>query len=85
MKRELDAWVERAMPPCDFLRAVLNNDLKESFAKADHNNIAAMGHIVAYLYNEVPAQCWGSAEVVKDWATAGGLEGIAEMQDSHNG
>lgn len=75
------AWVTRAVPPGHFLRAVLTNNLKEAFGRADHKNIAAMGHIVAYLYNEAPYQCWGSAEAVKDWQTVGGLGGIAAMQE----
>lgn len=82
IQHDIVAWVSCAAPQGSFLTAVLANNLKEAFARADHNNIAAMGHIVAYLYNEVPSQYWGSAEAVKDWQTAGGLEGIAGMQDT---
>lgn len=38
----------------DFLRAVLDNDLFEAFARADHKNEPALHNIVMWLYNEAP-------------------------------
>ena len=62
-------YVDERIPPGGFLTAVLENDLKEAFGRADDGNIAAMFGIVAYCYNEIPGVCWGSPERVKAWLT----------------
>lgn len=62
-------YVEAGVPPGDFLMAVLQNDLKEAFGRADEYNTRAMHSIVQYLYNHVPEVCWGSPEKVKQWLT----------------
>ena len=76
-------WVERALPPGDFLGAVLANDLRESFARADDRNRAALFHIVRWLHNYAPGGCWGSPEAVAQWrgsdaAAVDALTGISE-------
>lgn len=63
----IEDFVHRGVPPGDFLYAVLSNNLKESFCRADHDNFKNMGLIVRYLYNFVPAACWGSPENVRAW------------------
>ena len=60
-------YIEHHIPPGHFLEAVFSNDLREAFGRADEENIAAMFHIVAYLYNKVPGNCWGSPEKVRQW------------------
>lgn len=50
-----------------FLTAVLCNNLKEAFYRADDNNTEHMFHVVSYCYNEIPSVCWGSPEEVKAW------------------
>lgn len=74
-RESIDAWVQDAKPTGGFLRAVLENNLREAFARADNDNSAAMHDIVSYLYNEVPGLCWGSPERVAEWPVV-----IAEMQ-----
>lgn len=74
-RESIDAWVHDARPTGGFLRAVLSNDLREAFARADLDNRAAMFDIVSYLYNECPGLCWGSYERVAEWPGV-----IAEMQ-----
>ena len=69
-RESIDAWVEDARPTGGFLRAVLSNDLREAFARADYDNSAAMHDIVSYLYNECPSMCWGSPERVAEWPEA---------------
>jgi hypothetical protein len=54
-------------PTGGFLEAVLSNDLKEAFGRADEENFAALGEIVRYCYNEIPHCCWGSPEKVEKW------------------
>jgi hypothetical protein len=51
----------------DFLYAVLTNNLKEAFQRADDSNIENMYAIVNYCYNELPSVCWGSPEKVGAW------------------
>lgn len=60
-------WVEHAIPPGDFLKAVLENDLQESFARADNGSAAALCAIVTWIYNRAPMACHGSKEKTKAW------------------
>lgn len=63
----LKAYAEERVPTGDFLRAVLENNLMESFGRADSNNTRDMEEIVIYVYNEMPAVCHGSPEKVRLW------------------
>ena len=63
----LDNYVCHHIETGSFLRAVLENDLREAFGRADHENQERMFEIVQYCYNEIPSTCWGSKEAVKNW------------------
>ena len=63
-------YVEEGCPVGDFLTAVLENNLKESFARADAENVEALGHIVAFVWWKVPLSAWGSKERVAAWYKA---------------
>ena len=67
IKAAIDRYAKDGVPTGGFLRAVLSNDLKMAFAKADIENQMDMKEIVAYCYNEIPGNCWGSPENVKEW------------------
>lgn len=60
-------YVVYGICPGNFLTAVLSNDLKEAFARADQDNKAAMAAWVGFLYNHCPGSCWGSPEKMKSW------------------
>jgi len=60
-------YADQHCPTGDFLRAVLENDLKEAVGRADDYNIRVIPEIVRYCYNEIPCNCWGSPERVKTW------------------
>lgn len=60
-------YIEGGVKPGHFLQAVICNDLKESFIKADDTNIARMFDIVCFFYNEAPYDCWGSKEKMLQW------------------
>jgi len=62
----------------DFVTAVLENNLKEAFVRADDHNAAHMKDIVAYCYYEIPSTAWGSPEAVAKWRELGGTKGLAE-------
>jgi len=65
--KSIISYVKDRIPPGDFLQAVLENNLMESFNRADEDNIRSMFEIVQFVYNETPARCWGSPEKVKRW------------------
>jgi hypothetical protein len=67
IKEALDEYVRIGRPTGDFLRAVLSNNLAESFGRADMQNRHDMFEIVNYVYNELPGAAWGSPEKVKAW------------------
>lgn len=62
----LHYWREQ-IPTGSFLRAVLENDLRGAFQRADLECRQNLFWICCYLWNEVPAACWGSPQKVKDW------------------
>lgn len=67
IRESLDAYANEGRPTGDFLRAVLSNNLRESFGRADHVNLTFMPHIVAYVYERVPSLAWGSEALVDAW------------------
>jgi len=54
-------------PVGDFLTAVLSNNLREAFARADEGNRKVMFQIVSYCHNQIPGVCWGTPEKVRAW------------------
>lgn len=66
-------YVEDGAHVGGFLEAVLSNDLVGAFGRADSANRDAMEDWVAWLYNDAPAGCWGSAEAVEQWQKQNGL------------
>lgn len=63
----LEAWVATARPLGGFTEALIANDLKEAFARADDENIRAMFHTVAWLYHRAPMAAWGSRDALTRW------------------
>jgi hypothetical protein len=76
MVSKLRAWVDHAEPIGGFLRAVLENNLKEACGRADSSNLANLPAFVSWLYNEAPSDCWGSPAKVAAWEKLGGLAGV---------
>lgn len=66
-----DRYVQHKIPTGGFLEACLRNDLKEAVGRADNQNIRLLPEIVAYMYNELPSDCWGSPERVKRFLKRG--------------
>ena len=67
MLEELNDYINLHKPVCDFLFAVLENNLREAVGLADDHNKSNLPAYVAYLYNEAPSACWGSPEKVTAW------------------
>ena len=76
LRHGLEEYVRIGRPTGDFLEAVLSNDLKASFARADATSQAYMHAIVMYIMWEIPAVAQGSPDAYKAWCRKGGLEGI---------
>lgn len=63
----LNTYARSRRPVGDFLRACLENNLREAVAFADETNGRLLSHIIGYLWNALPGHCWGSEERVKLW------------------
>ena len=71
----LRAYIETGRPTGSFLEAVISNNLKNAFARADSNNLAALEDLVGWMYNYAPLECWGSEKRQDEWIKRGGLQG----------
>lgn len=67
MHEGLRSYIEHHVPPGGFLRAVLENDLKEACGAADEKNQKALYSYILFLYNHAPSACWGSPDKVAEW------------------
>lgn len=79
-KANIDAWVRYGQPGGHFLTAVLENNLSAAIGHGDLDNLAALHHIVSYLYNRCPGACWGSPEKVKEWPALLAKRGIDKFE-----
>ena len=75
IKGMIDRYVEHGISGGSCLDAILSNNLRESFSRADEEVSACMFEIVKYLYTAVPAACWGSPDLMEKWMRQGGREG----------
>ena len=57
----------KGIRPGHFLTAVLENNLSDAIGRADDESMAALKPIVLFVYNYLPAPCWGSPDKVKEW------------------
>lgn len=67
MMHGIENYVMYGIPPGHFLTAVICNDLKEACARADDENLPNLFAYVAFFYNEMPYECWGSRERMTAW------------------
>lgn len=70
-----------------FLKALLSNDLSETFGRATPESAAAVPQLVAWVYNEAPGQCWGSPAKVAAWIERGEEAhrmAMAAVPDAHD-
>ena len=63
-------YIEDGIEPGGFLTAVLSNDLKGAYVRADEENLAAMREWVNWVYWECPGVAQGSSKNVKAWIDA---------------
>jgi hypothetical protein len=61
-------YVKYHKPVGNFLKAVLQNDLRTAVCNADPDSYAALREIVLWVHNEAePGHCWGSPEAYTKW------------------
>jgi hypothetical protein len=88
MQDGLRRWIMDGIRPGGFLCAVLENNLKESFMRADMTNKRCIDSYVEFLYTYAPSGCWGSKEKLASWEAVKGLNGYIKANEekalSHN-
>jgi len=60
-------YYEKGYLPGSFLTALINNDLKETFANADDTNAQCIRNYVMWFYNYAPGGSWGHSNAVQGW------------------
>jgi hypothetical protein len=77
----LQRYFEEKIATGSFLRAVLENNLVQTYQKADEANIQApaMLQLLRWLYNEAPGIAWGSEEKVAKWLAGDCRHGISRV------
>jgi hypothetical protein len=64
----LERYLTAGILPGDFLRAVLENDLRMAILRADPVNRGRLPELVEWLWHHAPAAAWGSPEAVQAWS-----------------
>lgn len=59
-------YIDRGVEPGDFLRAVIQNNLKDSIQYCS-SDFEVIKDLVCFLYNEFPSLAWGSKERYDSW------------------
>ena len=67
LKESIDRYVTLGVPTGGFLEAVISNDLREAYGRADDTSLLILFELVSYLYRACPAGCWGSPENYRSW------------------
>lgn len=60
-------WVEHGVYPGSFLTCCFANDLYRAASKADMFNRRNLYEWAIFMFNELPADCWGSYEQLEKW------------------
>lgn len=84
MHEGIVAYIESGRPVGDFLRSVLENDLRGACAHADDFNIRNIPATVAFLYNYAPSECWGDPAKVSAWVRRHSEERRRKELSAHN-
>lgn len=77
----LRRYFEERIATGSFLRAVLENNLVQTFQKGDESNLQgdALLQLLRWLYNEAPGIAWGSEEKVAKWLAGDFRHGISKV------
>lgn len=67
LSESLRAYADDGRPLGGFLEAVVSNDLVLAAMRADHLNRELLFDLAGYVYNDMPATCWGSRRIYELW------------------
>lgn len=82
LRETIDAYVQHGRPTGDFLRSIIENDLKHAVLRADAVNSALIEVIVGYFYNEAPHDCWGFKGAYSAWITHRRIQASPPKEES---
>jgi len=75
MRYGVKEYIEDGVPQGGFLAAMIQNNLKETFIRADDINRMSIGGFVEFFYRFAPISCWGSQANYDTWIERSGLNG----------
>ena len=67
MRDGLLRYLEFGIMPGGFLEALINNDLKTTYARADHINTLKIREYLVWLMNYAPSDSWGYGGATQFW------------------
>ena len=82
MHDAITRYVMDGIHPGSFLKAILTNDLKEAYIRADDINRKRIEDWAFFVIWEVPESCQGSELHFNTWMQRGGLNGIRKEEDT---
>jgi len=68
----LVAYRDRHAPPGGFIHAVLTNNFSEVVSRADDMSLPALGDILHWVHENMPAASYGSPKLVEKWLAGDG-------------
>ena len=80
MVEKMERYASEGAPLGDFLRSVIENNLKEAFGRADQDNQDNLAAIVSYVVNEMPTPAQGSPAAYVAWLKKHTLKKHAERR-----
>lgn len=66
-------YINYGMEPGHFVRACLENNLRQALFRADLESLSSIPAFYAWIYNRVPSCCHGSRDAVDKWVESGGI------------
>jgi len=67
----IQRYINNHIRPGNFLCSIICNNLKNSIAYADEENMKNIPAFVDYFYNNAPHNCWGSEKKMEAWLKLG--------------
>lgn len=74
-------YVQDRIPPGGFLTAVLENDFVGALLHADPTNRKLLHDYAMFINWEIPTDCWGSKEIVRNYLKEENATVVEVLQD----
>lgn len=76
MRPGIRDYLVHGHPAGGFLTAIITNDLRGSFERADWENQQIILNYLKFFYNHAPSPAWGSKAKYDEWRKIGGWDGL---------